>query len=68
MGFGSKCSISNGQVIYVKKSKLTIADMQLIPLDRVTYVQAHVIVNHMTSSKAKTCKIHINIEIVLTMF
>ena len=38
MGFGSKCSILNGQVIYIEKSKLNIADMWLIPLDRVTYV------------------------------
>ena len=37
MGFGSKCSILNGQVIYVEKSKLNIADMWLIPLDHVTY-------------------------------
>ena len=27
MGFGSKCSILNGQVIFVEKSKLNIADM-----------------------------------------
>ena len=39
MGFRSKCSILNGQVIYIKKFKLNIADMWLIPLDRVTYVQ-----------------------------
>ena len=38
MGFGSKCSIKNGQVIYIQKAKLNIADMWLIPLDRVTYV------------------------------
>ena len=38
MGFESKCSILNGQVIYVEKSKLNIADMWLIPLDRVTYM------------------------------
>ena len=37
MGFESKCSILNGQVIYIEKSKLNIADMWLIPLDRVTY-------------------------------
>ena len=37
MGFGSKCSILNGQVIYIEKSKLNIADMWLIPLDCVTY-------------------------------
>ena len=27
MGFGSKCSNLNGQVVYLKKSKLNIADM-----------------------------------------
>ena len=27
MRFKSKCSILNGQVIYIEKSKLTIADM-----------------------------------------
>ena len=32
MGFGSKCSILNGQVIYIEKSKLNITDMRLIPL------------------------------------
>ena len=37
MGFESKCSFLNGQVIYVEKLKLNIADMWLIPLDRVTY-------------------------------
>ena len=36
MGFRSKCSILNGQVICIEKSKLKIADMWLIPLDRVT--------------------------------
>ena len=35
--FRSKCSILSGQVIYIEKSKLNIADMWLIPLDRVTY-------------------------------
>ena len=40
MGFGSKCSILNGQVIYFQKSKLNVADMWLIPLDRVTYMSA----------------------------
>ena len=34
MGFRSKCSILNEQVIYIEKSKLEIADMWLIPLDR----------------------------------
>ena len=38
MEFGSKCSILNGQVVYVEKSKLNIANMQLIPLDRVTNI------------------------------
>ena len=41
MGFGSKCCIFNGQVIYIEKSKLNIADMWLIPLDHVTYVWYH---------------------------
>ena len=38
MGFVSKCSILNGQLIDVKNSKLNIANMWLIPLDRVTNV------------------------------
>ena len=37
MGFESRCSILNGQVIYIEKTKLKTADMWLIPLDRVTY-------------------------------
>ena len=37
MGFGSKCRILNGQVDYIENSKLNIADMRLISLDRVTY-------------------------------
>ena len=37
MEFRSKCSILNGQVIYIEKSKLNIADMWLIPPDCVTY-------------------------------
>ena len=37
-GFGSKCSILNGQVIYIEKSKLNIADMWPISLDHVTNV------------------------------
>ena len=37
MEFGSKGSILNWQVYYIEKSKLKIADMWLIPLDRVTY-------------------------------
>ena len=28
----------NGQVVYIKKSKLNITDMWLIPLDRVPYI------------------------------
>ena len=36
MEFGSKCSIFTGLVIYIEKSILNIADMRLIPLDRVT--------------------------------
>ena len=36
MGFESKQSILNGRKINVKNSKLKIADMWLIPLDRVT--------------------------------
>ena len=36
MGSRLKCSILNGQVIFVGKSKLNIADMWLIPLDHVT--------------------------------
>ena len=36
-GIWIKCSIFNGQVIYIEKSKLKIADMWLIPLDRVTF-------------------------------
>ena len=32
MGLKSKCSILNEQVIYIEKSKLKIANMQLIPL------------------------------------
>ena len=36
MKFRSKCNILNGQVIYVENSKLKIANMWLIPLDRVT--------------------------------
>ena len=37
MGFGSNCRIFNGQVDYIVNSKLSIADMWLISLDRVTY-------------------------------
>ena len=37
MEFGSECSILNGLVIYIEKSKLNVTDMWLIPLDRVTY-------------------------------
>ena len=37
MGFESKYGILNLQVIYIENSKLNIANMLLIPLDRVTY-------------------------------
>ena len=37
MGFGSKYGILNLQVIYIENSKFNIADMWLIPLDRVTF-------------------------------
>ena len=37
MEFGLECSILNGQEVCTKKSKLKIADMWFIPLDRVTY-------------------------------
>ena len=37
MGFWSKCSISNGQVIYNEKSNLNFVDMRLTSLDRVKY-------------------------------
>ena len=40
MGFGLKCSNSNGKVIYTEKSKLNIADMWLILLDCVTNIPA----------------------------
>ena len=35
-GFTSKYNILTGQVIDIEKSKLNVADMRLIPLDRVT--------------------------------
>ena len=38
MRFGSHCSIFKRQVIYIEKSKFNIADMWLIPLDRVTLI------------------------------
>ena len=38
MGFRSKCNMLNEQVIYIEKSKFNIADMWLIPIDRVTFV------------------------------
>ena len=38
MGFGSKCSILNGQVNYIEKSKLNIADMRLIHLYNVKFL------------------------------
>ena len=40
MGFVSKYRILNGQVDYIENSKLNIADMRLISLDRVTYWDA----------------------------
>ena len=46
MGFGSKCRILNRQVIYIENSKLNIADMWLIPLDRVTYVVSRMKMSH----------------------
>ena len=36
MGFGSKYGILNEQLVYTENSKLNIADMWLIPHDRVT--------------------------------
>ena len=39
MGLRSKGRIFNRQVIYIEKSKLNIADMWLISLDRVTLAQ-----------------------------
>ena len=36
MGFGSKYGALNGQMIDIEKSKLNIANMWLIPLDRAT--------------------------------
>ena len=38
MGFGSEGRILDGQVDYFENSKLNIADMRLISLDRVTYL------------------------------
>ena len=35
----SKCSIWNGQVVYIAKSKLSITGMWLIPLQHVTFFQ-----------------------------
>ena len=32
MGFESKCSILNGQAIYIEKLEMNVADMWLIPL------------------------------------
>ena len=34
MGLDQDIAFKNGQVIYIEKSKLNIADMWLIPLDR----------------------------------
>ena len=36
-GFESKCNVLNGQVDYIEKLKLNIADMWIIPLDLVTF-------------------------------
>ena len=36
-----KCNILNGQVIYIEKSKLNIADMWLILIDPVTVTDFH---------------------------
>ena len=38
MGFRSKCGTLNAQVIYIKKSKLNIANMWLITLDHVKFI------------------------------
>ena len=43
MQFELKCSILNGQGTYVEKSKLNIANMWLIPLDRVTYITSYLL-------------------------
>ena len=37
MGFGSECRVLNGQVDYIDNSKLNIAYIRLISLDRVIY-------------------------------
>ena len=59
MGFGSKWSILNGQLIYIEKSKLNIADMWLIPLDRVTYVYVYVYV-HLVNLEYESVIIHLS--------
>ena len=41
-GVWIKCSILNGQVIYIETLKLNIADMWLIPLDHVTYIREQI--------------------------
>ena len=46
MGFGSKCSMWNGQADHIENSKLNISDMRLISLDLVTYY-AHTCVQQM---------------------
>ena len=38
-GLDQNVAFFTGQVIYTEKSKLNIADMWLIPLNRVTFVQ-----------------------------
>ena len=45
MGFWSKCGISNGQVTYVENSKLNIAEMWLIPLDRATIWETKILLS-----------------------
>ena len=52
MGFGSKCSSLSGQAIYIEKSKFNIADMWLIPLDRVTNEKTQYVVRRFKSKKA----------------
>ena len=47
MGFGSKCRIVNGHVDYIENSKLNIADMRLISLDRFTYACSHLVFQYM---------------------
>ena len=70
IGFESKCSNSNTQVIYIEKSKLNIADMWFIPLDRVTYVEfchpsklfTEIILNNTLTWKHKQWNVIINFK------